>query len=76
MLVVLVAGCAAPPIAPVPEAPALKYRACQSLPPKLPPVRSIEALKRRHDELELKLLDCAERLRLAVDAYDELKARK
>ena len=52
----------------------LRFRACQALPPALPRIRTVEAVADRLDAVEHKLYpDCAERLRQAVEAYDELK---
>lgn len=87
-LVLSVGGCITAPPQPEhygPDYPTpLRFRACQALgvsPPALPGVRTIEMLRDsnkhlegRNDELERKYLDCAERMRLAVVAYDELRA--
>lgn len=69
----LLSACAAlppPPVATPNDRPPLPFRSCLPTPPPLPPVRTIETLKRDGEELRRVLLDCQERMRRNVEAYD------
>lgn len=71
-------GCVAPPQEPPQPAVDIKplparLRACAELPPRLPLVRTPEALQRRQKQLDTLYRDCAERLRQVVVEHDRLR---
>jgi hypothetical protein len=50
-----------------------KYQACAAMPDPLPTIRTPEAVSTRERELDRLYRDCAERLRVVVNEYRNLR---
>lgn len=78
LMTLLLSGCAAivpqqPDRARVDMPPPAPFTSCLPPPPEPPPPRTVEDIAGYVRKLELSRRDCAERLRLTIEAYEAIR---